>query len=76
MPDRFDDLANCRGDVFGSLKVHIVAAVDEDLSAVGGKLSQLGLTISAISFQLSGRNVQIVIESTFRTGEHYERNRP
>ena len=38
MPDALDNFANGGGDFVRSFEFHVVAAVDEDLAAVGGQL--------------------------------------
>src|SRR5882762_640198 len=68
VPGALDDFADGGYDFVGSCQLHVVAAVDEDLAAVGGELSQPGLTLLPFFLLLGCGDVLIVPKAPIGAG--------
>ena len=68
-----DYVLNGFGYGVGGFEVHVVACGDDDLSAVGGELGELGLGALALGFEFGGRDVEI-FGVAFGSGEDDERD--
>ena len=66
IPDRLDNLTDRRRNPAGCFEVHVVPTVQDDLLAVRGEPSELGLAFFPFLIQLCGRHVEIVVISHLR----------